>query len=89
MPVDPCAAAEAVECILGKGFPIAADSHGHVGADGREHAANHIHKELYHTKALCLLRTAGAQKLANLKPPHKISHGVILPLALQPVSVIT
>ena len=62
MPVDPGAAAEAVERILGKGFPIAADSHGHVGADGREHAANQIYKKFRHGKTLCLLRTAGASE---------------------------
>ena len=77
MPVDHGAAAEAVERILGKGLPIAADSHGHVGADGREHTANQIRKELYHRKTLCLLCTTGTQKLTNLKPPHKISHGII------------
>ena len=65
MPVDPGAAAEAVECILGKGFPIAADSHGHVGADRREHATYQICKEFHHRKSLCLLRTAGTQ----MSPP--------------------
>ena len=77
MPIDPGAAAEAVECILRKGFPIAADLHGHIGADRREHATYQIYKEFHHREPLCLLRTTGTQKLTNLKPTHKISHCII------------
>ena len=76
MPVDPCAAAEAVERILAKGFPIAADSHGHIDADWGEHTAKHIREEFYHGKAFFLIRSAHVQELAHLKaanePPHRI-----------------
>ena len=47
---------------------------GAIGAIGR-YAISLI--PVKNGKTLCLLRTAGAQKLANHKPPHKISHSVI------------
>ena len=77
MPVDSGVVTETIERIFGKGLPETADPHGHIGADGRKHTAQQISEELHHREALCLMRTADAQELADLKLSQKPLHRII------------